>query len=157
MYRIVFAVSLLLSGVAMAGTQVNLAGNWKLDYRQSTVDLTNESSNRLVISQMGDALRFDRYKDAKLISTENIIADGKSRQRYKTRLEIAYVKARWEKGGLVLVTDSMLDNEGTQSYSTTERWEVSKDGKTLSKKTSDGVLVFSREPEKPEAASPASQ
>jgi hypothetical protein len=146
MYRILFAICILLGGTAYAATsQPNLSGTWIPQPQKSTGDLSQLQGNRLVIDQTGDAVSFDYYRGTKPVSSETIVADGQSKVRYKTRLYVAYGTARWQKAALVIDTQWVLNNEGTQTYTTTERWEVSKDRKTLYKKTSDGVIVFSRE------------
>ncbi len=148
MYRAVLSVCLLLAGAAQpvwagASQQGDLAGTWKIDQERTTAD--PDLTTQLVINQMGDAIRIDYYEGKRLAATEKFIADGRSRERYQTRLGKGFARARWEKGALVITTDVALDNEGLQSYSTVERWMVSKDGKTLTKKTADGkVRVFTR-------------
>jgi len=148
MYRAVLAICLMLAGAAppvFAGEPQagNLAGTWKIDQERTTAD--PDLTTQIVVSQMGDAVRIDYYEGKRLAATEKFIADGQSRERYRTRMNKAYASARWEKGSLVVVTDVALDNEGLQSYSMSERWTVSKDGKTLTRKTGDGkVKVFDR-------------
>lgn len=155
MYRAVFAVCLMLAGAAQPGwagaaQPGNLAGTWKIDQERSTAD--PDLTTQVVISQMGDALRLDYYEGKRLAATEKFIADGQSRERYKTRLGKGFASARWEKGALLIVTDVALDNQGLQSYSSNERWSVSKDGKMLTRKTGDGKQrVFTRVAEAEEA------
>ncbi len=144
MRRVVFAVCVALVGVALAGdAQSNLAGTWTIDQDRSTAmpDLTTQ----IVVSQSGDAVRFDYYEGKRLAASERFIADGRSRERYKTNLGKGFASARWHKGTLMIETTVAMDNEGLQSYNTSERWSVSADGKTLTMKTGDDkVKVFTR-------------
>ena len=153
MYRVLFAVCILLGGATYAAPQPNLSGTWLLQPTKSTADLSQLQGNRLVISQSGNAVSFDYYRGKNLVASESFVANGIDKVRYKTRLYMAYGTAHWRNRALVIITDWMLNNEGTQTYSTTERWEVSKDRKTLYKKTSDGMIVYSREQGPPASSS----
>jgi hypothetical protein len=148
MYRVLFGLGLVVLVVSMvvAGTPQpagNLAGTWKIDHDHSTAapDLTTQ----IVVIQMGDAIRFDYYEGKRIASSEHFIVDGRSRERYKTQQGKSFGRARWQKGALLIETTTALDNEGLQSYNSTERWTVSGDGKTLTMKSGDGkVRVFTR-------------
>lgn len=149
MYRGMFIVGLLLVGVMFAGTPPaapNLTGTWKIDQDRSTAmpDLTTQ----IVISQIGDAVRFDYYEGKKLAASERFIADGRSRERYRTNLGKGFATVRWQKSALVIETTVAMNNEGTQAYGSSERWSISADGKTLTMKNGDGtVKIFARVPD----------
>ena len=147
MYRVLLVV--LLTFAATAQTKVpNLSGTWKLDRDKTTADLSRDKTTQLVVSQTQEDVRFDYYENDHLLGSDVFVPDGKERKRYETRVERAVSKARWHKGALLVTTWVYLDPQGYQSYTITDRWEVSPDGKTLTDKTSDGKkIVYQRAPE----------
>ena len=84
------------------------------------------------LSQSGDATRFEFFdRDGHPFATDTFTTDDVERPRYKTRLERAYSRVRWQGGKLVIASRVNLDLQGFQSYDAYESWELSADGKTL--------------------------
>lgn len=135
-------VALVLTLVAAAQTGVpTLSGTWRLDRDLTTADLRWNKTTFLLVSQSEEGIRFDYFDGQRSLGSETFVPDGQERPRYKTRLERAYARTRWDRNELVIVTRSFLDHFGYQSYSMTDRWELSPDGKTLTDKSSDGKAM----------------
>lgn len=154
-HNVVAVAVLLLAWVAGPGTP-DLSGSWVLNPVKSTANPIPKAKGptRLIITQNGNNINFDSYDGNGLDHSSSFVVDDKERPRYKTRLERAYARARWDKGELVIVTRSFLDPEGTQSYTDVERWSLAKDGKTLVHKLSDGKVEVYEKKEPARATNP---
>ncbi len=131
---------LAAAGAAQSGLP-DFSGTWRLDRDLTTADLRRNKTSILVVYQSLDEVRFDYFDNQRPLGSETFVPDGQERFRYKTRLERAYARTRWEKNGLVITTRSFLDANGYQSYNMADRWELSSDGKTLTNKSSDGKAM----------------
>jgi hypothetical protein len=112
------------------GVLPDLSGTWSLDPANTTAPYQS-SSAVLKIEQRGSQLRYEHFQDGVLKYKGALIIDGKERERYRTRVDRVYYRARWVKGELVIVTRGFQDAMGTQSYSYTDRWTISQDGNAL--------------------------
>ncbi len=129
----------------------NLAGRWRLDLDASTAPAPVPGAILLQVSQTDEDVQF-QYENAQgsVLSGESFPTDWSSNRRFSTRTQIGYARAQWKDNQLLVETKVVLDVDGNQTFSYTERWSVSPDGKTLTEKSSDGKkLVFDRVPEKP--------
>ncbi len=123
----------------------DISGTWRLDRDRTTADLRWNKTDRIVVRQSEEDIRIQYFRDRQLLGTEMFITDWVERPRYKTRIERAYARVRWEEDELLIRTRSFLDAEGYQSYTMEDRWELSEGGETLTDKGSDGKLtVFYR-------------
>lgn len=163
MFRIrnLLAFVLLCSWVTFAAEprpHPDLTGYWKLDVIHSTAAPADMQASQVVISEFGNRLEFEFRAGHKVVSREYFTTDGIERPRYRSRLETASAKAKFEKDQLVIVTRSALDNEGLQQYTETDRWFLSKDGKVLTNKMTDGKLrIYEKgKPPEPEPQVPGS-
>lgn len=141
--RIVLTGLLLVStALAVSKSPPNFAGVWKLDRDLTTAKYVKDDT--LVVHQTKTRVRFIYHSGDKITGTDVFITDGKEQDRYTTRIERAFYRARWKDDALVIVTLHVLDVFGYQSYRETDSWVLDKDGKTLTEKLSDGkVAVYS--------------
>jgi hypothetical protein len=140
MRRVVLSICLLIA--AAAAQTRDFSGTWKLDRDLTTADLRWDKTDTLVLSQSDRAARFEFFdRDGHLFGTDTFTTDDVERPRYKTRIERAYSRARWQRGKLVIVSRVNLDLQGYQSYNAYESWELSGDGKTLVNRLSDGKAI----------------
>ncbi len=155
MLRTVLAVLLLASIAFAQGAKAkpepkvpNLSGTWKYNPIRSTT-LPAAGAALMVISHSGNHLHFSTFARDEEIGAEEFTVDGKERTRYSGKLGTGYARARFDKNGVLVVTTRVfLDVEGTQSYSETDRWKLSDDGKTLTHtRTDDKVVVWDRQAE----------
>jgi len=122
----------------------NLSGAWHLDPGRTTAPYQPASAN-LTIEQAGTQLRYAYFENGIQKYRGELITDGRERERYKTKVDRVYYRARWVKGELVIVTRGFQDAMGIQSYSYTDRWAVTSDGNTLTHTLSNKkVVVFVR-------------
>ena len=138
-------IACLLTSISVGQSVMpNLSGAWHLDPGRTTA-LHQPASATLTIEQAGTQLRYAYFENGIQKYRGELITDGKERERYKTRVDRVYYRARWVKGELVIVTRGFQDAMGTQSYSYTDRWAVTSDGNTLTHTLSDRkVVVFVR-------------
>lgn len=123
----------------------NFSGTWVLDRARTTAPYQS-SSAVLKIGQVGPQLKYEYFENGALKYGGELITDGKERERYRTKVDRVYYRARWVKGELVIVTRGFQDAMGTQSYSYTDRWAAAGDGNTLTHTLSDKkVVVFRRD------------
>jgi hypothetical protein len=153
MKTILTLLAFVLAAVALFAANPappNLSGQWRLDLDASTAMAPIPGAQMLVISQSPDDVQFQYERtDGSVLGDEGFETNWIRRQRFKTRTQLGYARARWEHDALVVETTVVLDAVGEQSYSYTERWSVSPDGKTLTQASSDGKkLVFERMPDK---------
>ncbi len=146
-FRFVLFCVVLLACVALASTAAppDLSGHWNLEPLKSKGDTSQYSA--LHITQHGDQVDIQYFRGAQNVGNDVFTTDGRERSRGSTRLGVSYAKARWDKKDLVVTTRTTLDESGNQTYSDTERWSLSPDGKTLTLKSSDTTLVFTKEAE----------
>jgi hypothetical protein len=144
-FRRLVLVALLAAPALFAVTALaqsadpDFSGKWRLDPVRSTGDPSHGAL--IEITQTGNSIEFS-YRDG----AERFTADGKERQRYQSRFGVAYARARWDKGSLVISTRTILDDGGSQSFTDTERWSLSSEN-VLSLRTSDGkTLVYTKLP-----------
>ena len=138
-------VGLLMSTSFSQNVTPNLSGTWSLDPARTTAPY-HPLSAVLKIEQTGLQLNYKYFENGTLKYGGTLIADGKERERYKTRVDRVYYRARWVKGELVIVTRGFQDAMGTQSYSYTDRWMASSDGNTLTHTLADKkVAVYRRD------------
>lgn len=122
-------------------TGPDISGVWRLDRDLTTADLRWNKTDKIIVTQTGEKIRFDYFQDTHLLAADTFVTDWIERPRYQTRIERAYARARWDTDGLLIRTRSFLDAQGYQTYSIEDRWEVSDGGKTLTDKGSDGKLM----------------
>jgi hypothetical protein len=138
-------VGLLTSASVGQGVTPNFSGTWSLDPDKTTAPY-QPSSAVLKIEQRGSQLRYEYFQDGVLKYGGTLIIDGRERERYKTRVDRVYYRARWVKGELVIVTRGFQDSMGTQSYGYTDRWTISNEGDTLTHTFADKkVAVYRRD------------
>ncbi len=148
---LVTSVVLLLACASVAAEKKatdaipDLAGVWLLDPLASHGGSLPHDTTVLLIRQSGNEITFEHYATRELERepkvVEQFVANGRSSRRYATRTQVAYATAKFAKGVLVIDTTTSLDAQGTQTFSDTERWAVSPDGKTLTERMSDGTVV----------------
>ena len=155
MYKSVVFTVLLFAFFAQpifAQPTPNLAGTWKFDPVASTGVPQAKGALLLVISQSGEELTFEYYRDTSAergepIQTTYYSTNGRERMGNKVRTYVAYVKSYWERQTLVVRTRAVVDATGEQIFDMEERWMLSKDGNTLTEKSSDGTkAVYTRQP-----------
>lgn len=133
------------SVAARPASDSDMTGTWRLDRDLTSADMRWNKTNRIVVAQSADNIRIQYFHDDQLIGTETFVPDWVERPRYKTRIERAYARVRWENGGLLIRTRSFLDVLGDQSYTMEDHWELSGHGDTLTDRGSDGkLMVFYR-------------
>ena len=126
----------------------NFSGTWNFD-RAKTSASYRPSSAVLKIEQTGVQLKYEYFENGVPKYGGKLIVDGKERERYKTKVDRVYYRARWVKGELVIVIRGFQDVLGTQSYGYTDRWTVSSDGNTLTHTFADKkVAVYRRDDKK---------
>jgi hypothetical protein len=133
---------------AMAAAQApNFSGTWKLDRDLTTADMRWDKTDTLMVSQSDDDVRFEYWdRDGRPLGTNRFTSDNVERFWYKTRMELAWARAHWDQGKLVVESHVNLDFQGYQYYLGTDTWELSPDGKTLIDRLRDGKsLVFQRQ------------
>ncbi len=136
------ALLLVSPALAVSKSPPNFSGVWKLDRDLTTAKYIKDDT--LVVHQTKTRIRFIYHTGDKITGTDVFITDNKDQDRYTTRIERAFYKARWKDNELVIVTLHVLDVFGYQSYRETDSWVLDKDGKTLTEKLSDGkVAVYS--------------
>jgi len=137
----VFLTALLLVSTARAVSKSppNLSGIWKLDRDLTTARYVTDDT--LVVRQSKTRVKFIYHTGDKITGTDVFVTDGVEQNRYTTRIERAYYRARWKADELVVVTLHVLDALGYQSYRETDSWVLAKDGKTLIEKLSDGKVA----------------
>ncbi|MBZ5647198.1 MAG: hypothetical protein LAN37_08260 [Acidobacteriia bacterium] len=140
--RAVLAVLLLVSpALSVSKSPPNLSGVWKLDRDLTTARYVKDDT--LVVQQTKARVKFIYHSGDRVTGTDVFVTDGKEQDRYTTRIERAYYRARWKADKLVVVTQHVLDALGYQTYKETDSWVLDKDGKTLTEKLSDGnVAVY---------------
>ncbi len=143
-------VALVLAASACVGVvklPPDFTGAWKLNVEKSTGPRVRKSATALEITQRGDEVKFTYFFGEKQSGSEAFLVDGVERDRYTTRIERAYTRARWDsKYELLITTRHMLDQMGYQTYSETDSWLLSEDKNTLTNKLSDGtVLVYEKD------------
>jgi hypothetical protein len=152
MVRRLVVIALMLGACLAAGaaekrakTTPDFSGMWVLDPINSQGDSLPRNTTVVIIRQVGDQLTFSYYRtretDTDPSAVEEFTLDGRSRKRYSSRTQIAYARAKFKKDALVIDTTTTMDVNGTQSFSDSERWTISTDGKTLTQKVSDGTVV----------------
>jgi len=147
----VVIVGLLASASPGQVVTSNISGTWNLDPTKTTAPYSS-SSAALKIEQTGPQLRYQYIENGVLKYAGVLIADGKERERYKTKVDRVYYRARWVKSELVIATRGFQDAMGTQTYSYTDRWTVSDDGNTLIHTLADRkVAVYRRDGKRSEA------
>ena len=127
----------------------NLSGTWKLNVARSSMPggaLDPNHSLQYIITQSADKIVLEIVIDKDANRYEYVV-DGNPRVSGvlpKTKFKIT-TRASWEKGELVLVSNS---EDGTLSE-LTSRFTLSKDGKVLSVRkiaeNLDGTLVFEKQ------------
>lgn len=129
----------------------NLAGRWKLDLDASTGTPPVPGASLLIVSQSEDDMQFQwEGNNGSLLAGESFPTDWSSNRRFSTRTQVGYARAHWRDNQFVVETKVVMDVDGYQSFSYTERWTISRDGKTLTQTSSDGKkLVFERVPDAP--------
>ena len=144
------AVLLLLLATGFAASKpvqsapVNLAGSWRLDAVASTLKNIGRAATQIVITQSDDEIQFDYVAGEKSLGSDVFALNGRERQRYSSRVERAYSRARFNKNQLTITTRGVLDVTGEQQYTDTETWTLSPDGKTLTNDPKDGNLFIYR-------------
>jgi hypothetical protein len=143
----VLLCAVLIFAIPAIAEVPDLCGSWKLDRDLTTADLRWNKISSLVIEQSQGEIRFDYFdRDKRHVGWETFLIDGKERHRYTTRMLRAYARARWSKNELEVITRVFLDVLGYQSYSETDWWRLSEDGRTLTNRSSDGkAMVYQRE------------
>lgn len=144
-------LSLVAFALFAAQTSIpNLSGRWKLDMDASTGAPPVTGTSLVEVSQTEDDVQF-QYESARgtVLAEETFPTDWSFNRRFATRTQIGRVRARWQGKQLIVETSVVLDVTGEQTFSYTENWSVSPDGRTLTQKSSDGKkLVFERVAEK---------
>jgi hypothetical protein len=150
-------VVLLLAVFSFAGDKrpsaplPELNGNWRLDPVHSTAHPRYLVSNQIIIRQFGREYQFEFRAGSKLMSREIYALDGREHPGANTKLARAFVLAKLEKGQLVVITRSVMDPDGLQTFSETDHWFLSPDKKTLTHKMSDGKLcTYQKQPDQVE-------
>lgn len=141
--QILLTVLLLVTTAqAVSKSPPNLSGIWKLDRDLTTARYVTDDT--LVVRQTKTRVKFIYRTGNKVTGTDVFVTDGVEQNRYTTRIERAYYRARWKADELVVVTLHVLDVFGYQSYRETDSWVLDKEGRTLTEKLSDGkVAVYS--------------
>jgi len=114
----VVIVSILTSTSLGQQAIPNLSGTWELDPARTTAP--HQPSNAVIkIEQTGPQIRYEYFANGVLKYGGTLITDGKERERYKTKVDRVYYRARWIKGDeLVIVTRGFQDAMGTLSLAT---------------------------------------
>ena len=133
------AIFLAASLFAVTKSHPNLAGVWKLDRDLTTAHYVKDDT--LVVQQSKVRVKFTYQTDGKITGTDVFVTNGKELDRYKTRIERAFYRARWKDDRLEIVTSHALDIFGYQNYKETDYWTLDDNGKTLTEHLSDGKLA----------------
>src|SRR5512133_2394151 len=94
----------------------DISGTWHLDRDLTTADMRWNKTNRMVVRESADSIVMQYFHDDQSLGEDTFVPDWFERPRYKTRIERAYARVRWEKHGLLIRTRSFLDVLGYQSY-----------------------------------------
>jgi len=140
--RVVLAMVLLAApALPVDRARPNLSGTWKLDRDLTTAPYVKDDI--LLVHQHKTRIKFTYQTDGKVTGTDVFVTDGKEADRYQTRVERAYYRARWKTNELVIVTYHALDIFGYQNYKETDSWTLDDEGQTLIEHLSDGhVAVY---------------
>jgi hypothetical protein len=116
-------------------TAPDFSGTWKLNPAKSTFPSKKPPTRpeTITITSDGDAIQFHHSGDPK-DRLPTFFVDGKEHpiQIWAENFEHHFVKAAWEKSILVIqYIDTPAPGYGVTYY--TERWSLSRDGKTLTK------------------------
>lgn len=119
-----------------------ISGTWNLDLIHSTADPQPSFGTQLVITRYGNnKLQFEFLQEKKPLARNVYTLDGREYPSYYNTNERAFVSAKVNnKSELVVRTRSILDIDGTQEFTETDTWSLSRDGKTLVDKTDDGKV-----------------
>ena len=155
-----FLLVLLLVGIAVAAAKSSsdLSGTWKFVPEKSAGGHTFPPDTSLVVKEYGARIYFEYWANNHVFRRESYRTDGNAEKGYATANERVTVQGKIRKNELILTTNHIMENEiGSQSFSETDRWIVSDNGKVLTCKPSDNkTLVFEREDGKSAAAPAAS-
>ncbi|HVP43224.1 MAG TPA: hypothetical protein VMS96_07310 [Terriglobales bacterium] len=156
--RLRFLVLFVLMAVIVqaATTASPLAGRWHFVPEKSKGGQHFPPDTTLVVKQAGSRMYFEYWANNRIFQKDEYRTDGTSEKLYSNANETATVDARLLKNQLQITTHHLMESEiGSKSYNDTDSWVVSKDGSTLTFRSSDGNnLFFEREGAKPAAAAP---
>jgi hypothetical protein len=137
----------------------DFVGRWRFVPEKSKGGEHFPPSTTLVIKQAGVRMYFEYWANDRMFQKDEFRTDGKPEKLYTNANETVMVDGRLSKNRLQLTTHHLIESEiASQSFNDVDYWEVSKDGKTLVSRPSDGkTLYFERETAKPAAAPAANK
>jgi len=145
----VLVVILLLVGMLSAATKTNsdLVGTWKFVPAKSNGGQSFPPETTLVVKEHASRIYFEYWANNHVFRRDAYRTDGTAEKAYTTPNETVTVQGKMRKNELIITTYHIMENEiGSQSFSETDRWVLSDEGKVLTGKSSDTKhVVFERE------------
>ncbi len=151
----VLVAFLLMATLLQAATTANpLLGRWHFVPDKSKGGQHFPPDTTLVVKQAGSRMYFEYWANNHLFQRDEYRTDGKVEKLYTNANETATADSRLLKNQLRITTHHIMENEiGSKSFDDTDSWIASKDGSTLTFRSSDGQnMLFEREGAKPAAA-----
>ena len=145
--RVLVVFFLMAAALQAATPATQIAGRWHFVAEKSKGGAHFPPQTTLVVKQAGSRIYFEYWANNHLFQKDEYRTDGKAEKLYTNANETVMVDGRLSKDRLQITTHHLMENEiGSQSFNDIDAWVVSKDGKTLLSRPSDGKdLYFERD------------